>query len=51
MERIDQLEGQVRSLQDNLKLMAAASGRPLREIRSGDAQNLKDREILEFLGD
>ena len=51
MERIDQLEGQVRSLQDNLKLMAAASGRSLREMRSGDAQNLKDREILEFLGD
>lgn len=51
MERIDQLEGQVRSLQDNLRTMAAASGRPLREVRNGQAQNLKDREILEFLGD
>ena len=51
MERIDQLEGQVRSLQDNLRTMAAASGRPLREARNGQAQNLKDREILEFLGD
>ncbi|QNI84001.1 serine O-acetyltransferase [Synechococcus sp. PROS-7-1] len=51
MERIDQLEGQVRSLQDNLRTMAAASGRPLREVRTGKAQNLKDREILEFLGD
>ena len=51
MERIDQLEGQVRSLQDNLRTMAAASGRPLREVLTGKAQNLKDREILEFLGD
>lgn len=51
MERIDQLEGQVRSLNENLKTMAAATGRPLHEMRSGDAQNLKDREILEFLGD
>ena len=51
MERIDQLESQVRSLHDNLKSMAAASGRELQETRSGDAQNLKDREILEFLGD
>ena len=51
MERIDQLEGQVRSLQDNLRTMAAANGSTLREVRSGKAQNLKDREILEFLGD
>ena len=53
MERIDQLEGHVRGLQENLKSMAAASGRPLplRDIRNGDAQSLKDREILEFLGD
>ena len=51
MERIDQLEGQVRSLQENLKTVAVSSGRSLGEIRSGEAQNLKDREILEFLGD
>ena len=31
--------------------MAAANGNTLREVRSGKAQNLKDREILEFLGD
>ena len=49
-ERIDQLEGQVRSLQENLKTVAISSGRSLSEIR-GEAQNLKDREILEFLGD
>ena len=51
MDRIDQLEGQVRNLQHNLKTMAAATGRQLHEASSGDAQNLKDREILEFLGD
>ncbi|MCB4406961.1 serine O-acetyltransferase [Synechococcus sp. MU1642] len=51
MERIDQLEGQVRSLQDNLRTMAAANGSTLSEARSGKAQSLKDREILEFLGE
>ena len=51
MERIDQLESQVRNLQDNLRTMAEDNGRSLGETRSGQAQNLKDREILEFLGD
>ena len=51
MERIDQLEGQVRNLQDHLRTMAAAQGNSLDDVRSGTAQNLKDREILEFLGD
>ena len=51
MERIDQLEGQVRSLQDNLRTLASANGSTLSEASDGKAQNLKDREILEFLGD
>jgi len=51
MERIDQLEGQVRNLQDHLRTMAAAQGNSLDDVRSGTAQNLKDREIIEFLGD
>jgi len=51
MERIDQLEGQVRNLQDNLRTMAAAQGSRLDDVQGGNAQNLKDREILEFLGD
>ena len=51
MERIDQLEGQVRSLQEGLKTMAKDNGSSLGEIRRGQAQNLKDREILEFLGE
>ena len=51
MERIDQLEGQVRNLQDILRTMAAAEGNNLDDVGGGRAQNLKDREILEFLGD
>ena len=49
MERIDQLENQVTNLQATLK--ALASDLPIKEVRSGQAQNLKDREILEFLGE
>ena len=49
MERIDQLESQVGSLQACLK--AVAAGKPLSEICRGESQSLKDREILEFLGE
>ena len=49
MGRIDQLEGQVGTLQACLK--AVASGRPLSDVCRGESQNLKDREILEFLGE
>ncbi len=49
MERIDTLEGEVGRLQNCLREVAA--GRPLRDICGGKAQNLRDREILEFLGD
>jgi len=48
MERLDQLEGELARTQACLREMAA--GRPLQEPCRGDAQNLKDREILEFLG-
>ena len=51
MERIDQLEGQVHRLQKHLETMTTTSGQPLEELQSGHAQNLKDREIVEFLGD
>ena len=51
MERIDQLEGQVRSLQEGLRTMANENGSSLGEMHRGQAQNLKDREILEFLGE
>jgi serine O-acetyltransferase len=49
MERIDTLEGELSRTQACLRELAA--GRPLLEPCRGAAQNLKDREILEFLGD
>jgi serine O-acetyltransferase len=49
MERIDALEGELARTQACLRELAA--GRPLQEPCRGEAQNLKDREILEFLGD
>ncbi|AKN61651.1 serine acetyltransferase [Synechococcus sp. WH 8020] len=52
MERIDQLENQVSELQSCLNAVAAGgSGETIREVSTGQSQNLKDREILEFLGD
>ena len=49
MERIDELEGTVANLQRCLR--EVAEGRQLRDVCRGESQNLKDREILEFLGD
>ena len=49
MERIDVLEMELARTQGCLRELAA--GRPLLEPCNGAAQNLKDREILEFLGD
>ena len=48
-ERIDALETELARTQACLRDLAA--GRPLNEPCRGEAQNLKDREILEFLGD
>jgi len=49
MERIDILEGEITRLQGCLR--EVAEGRPLGEPCTGRAQNLRDREILEFLGE
>jgi serine O-acetyltransferase len=49
MERIDTLENELLRTQACLREVAA--GRPLSEPCGGRAQNLRDREILEFLGD
>ena len=49
MERLDQLEGDLARAQTCLKLLAA--GQPLDQACRGEAQNLKDREILAYLGD
>jgi serine O-acetyltransferase len=49
MERIDALENELARTQACLR--EVAEGRPLAEPCTGRAQNLRDREILEFLGD
>ena len=49
MERIDYLESQVRML--NSCLQEIRQGNIPQKIFPGEAQNLKDREIIEFLGD
>ncbi len=49
MERIDKLENQVVDLQGSLE--DVTEGRIPKDICSGEAQSLKDREIIEFLGD
>ena len=48
-ERIDELESTVGNLQRCLQEVAA--GRQLNDVCRGEAQSLKDREILEFLGE
>ena len=49
MERIDQLETQLNSLQSSLRDIS--EGRSPKSISAGKAQSLKDREIIEFLGE
>ncbi|MCY3653813.1 MAG: serine O-acetyltransferase [Cyanobacteria bacterium MAG IRC1_bin_28] len=49
MDRIDALEGEVVALQECLRDVAL--GRPLRPRCGGQAQNLQDREIIEFFSD
>ena len=49
MERIDLLEGQVQLLQTFLKSMTV--GGSINVGKAGESQNLKDREIMEFLGE
>ncbi len=48
MDRIDQLENQVTALQISLK--DVMEGRMPKDILSGKSQNLKDKEIIEFIG-
>ncbi|KZR72359.1 Serine acetyltransferase [Prochlorococcus marinus str. MIT 1313] len=49
MERIDQLENQVTALHSFLQELS--TDRVPQNLQTGQAQNLKDREIIEFLGD
>ena len=49
MDRIDQLENQINRLQNTIQSMANDEAIDISQL--GDAQNLKDKEIIEFLGD
>jgi serine O-acetyltransferase len=49
MERIDELENTVNALRSCLDDMVTDCALP--DDRGGESQSLKDREILEFLGD
>ena len=49
MDRIDQLENQILELQKTLQRVVNSESIDISKV--GNAQNLKDREIIEFLGD
>jgi len=49
MDRIDSLENEILKLQKTLKCLANAESIDISKL--GDAQSLKDKEIIEFLGD
>jgi len=49
MERIDQLESDILGLQD--LVININNKRKKKDIIIGESQNLKDKEIIEFIGD
>ena len=49
MDRIDQLESQILKLQKTLQCLVNSESIDISKV--GNAQNLKDKEIIEFLGD
>ena len=49
MDRIDELENQIRKLQKTLQCLTNSESIDISQL--GNAQNLKDKEIIEFLGD
>tara|TARA_B100000614_G_scaffold72331_1_gene64370 strand:- start:623 stop:1189 length:567 start_codon:yes stop_codon:yes gene_type:complete len=49
MDRIDQLENQIDRLQKTIQSLINNEALDISKL--GDAQNLKDKEIIEFLGD
>tara|TARA_Y100001970_G_scaffold286787_1_gene409801 strand:+ start:1377 stop:2117 length:741 start_codon:yes stop_codon:yes gene_type:complete len=49
MDRIDQLENQINQLQEAMQ--SIANNETIDISKLGDAQSLKDKEIIEFLGD
>ena len=51
MERIDQLENDILGLQDLIGNIATNRKTKKKEIIIGESQSLKDKEIIEFIGD
>ena len=51
MERIDQLETQVKCLEEGKIGRVTVDGGYAPSVQTGKAQNLKDKQIIEFLGD
>ena len=49
MDRIDSLENEILKLQKTLQCIARSESVDISKL--GDSQNLKDKEILDFLGD
>ena len=49
MDRIDQLENQINRLQKTIQSLI--NNEVFDASKLGDAQNIKDKEIIEFLGD
>ena len=49
MDRIDQLENQILKLENTLQCLVNSESNDISKV--GNAQNLKDKEIIEFLGD
>ena len=49
MDRIDQLENEILKLQKTLQCLVNSESIDISQV--GNAQNLKDKEIIEFLGD
>ena len=49
MDRIDVLENEIMKLQKTLLCIANSESIDISKL--GEAQNLKDKEIIEFLGD
>ena len=49
MDRIDSLENEILKLQKTLQCIVSSESIDISKL--GDSQNLKDKEIFEFLGD
>ena len=49
MDRIDLLENEIRKLQKIIQCMNNSESVDISKL--GDAQNIKDKEIIDFLGD